>query len=103
MIWLNARHFPAAPARAIRVDHRSWYVYNWVASQGPAGWNYIQVRAVRPTSHVSALSLMPIIARVEKMGLIRRHWWMLNIEAGFEIWTGGRGLATRSFAASVRR
>jgi hypothetical protein len=27
---------------------------------------------------------------------------MLNIESGFEIWHGGRGLASHSFAASVR-
>jgi hypothetical protein len=28
---------------------------------------------------------------------------MLNIESGFEIWHGGRGLPTTWFAAGVRR
>jgi hypothetical protein len=103
MIWLNAGDYPAVPSRVIRVDHRRWYVYHWVTSHDGAHWNYIQVRAVRPVSHVRGLALLPIIARVEKMGLIRPRWWLLNIESGFEIWHGGRGLQTTWFAASVRR
>jgi hypothetical protein len=102
MIWLNARDCPVAASRVIRVDHRRWYVTHWVTSYGGAHWNYVQVRAVRPASHVRGLSLLPIIKRVEKMGLISRQWWLLNIEAGFEIWHGGRGLRTTSFSASVR-
>jgi Glycosyl hydrolase family 12 len=101
MIWLNARHYPAGQARVIRVDHRRWYVYHWVTAHNGARWNYIQVRAVRATSHVSNLALLPIIRKVERMGLIRPWWWMLNIESGFEIWRGGTGLQTRYFAAGV--
>jgi hypothetical protein len=78
------------------------HVYHWVTSRDGAHWNYIQVRAVRPASHVRALSLLAIVRRVERMGLIRPRWWMLNIESGFEIWSGGRGLATKWFAAAVR-
>jgi hypothetical protein len=102
MVWLNSRDFPAAPAAVIRVDHRRWRVYHWVTSLGGKHWNYIQVRAVRPTTHVHNLALLPIIRRAEKMGLIHRTWWMLNIEAGFEIWHGGKGLQTKRFAATVR-
>jgi hypothetical protein len=103
MIWLNAHDYPAARSRVIRVDHRRWYVYHWVTSHDGAHWNYIQVRAVRPVTRVTALALLPVIRRVERMGLIRPSWWMLNIESGFEIWRGGRGLQTTTFAASVRR
>jgi Glycosyl hydrolase family 12 len=103
MIWLDARDYPPVPSRVIRVDNRRWYVYHWVTSHDGAHWNYVQIRAVRPVTAVRELSLMPIIRRVEKMGLIRPRWWMLNIESGFEIWHGGTGLATTSFAAAVRR
>jgi Glycosyl hydrolase family 12 len=103
MIWLNAGDYPAVPSRVIRIDHRRWYVYHWVTSHGGAHWNYVQIRAVRPVTAVHELSLLPIIGRVEQMGLIRPQWWMLNIESGFEIWHGGTGLATTSFAAAVRR
>ena len=103
MIWLNAGEYPAVRSRVITVDHRRWYVYHWVTSHGGAHWNYIQIRAVAPVTRVRGLALVPIIRQVEKMGLIRPQWWMLNIESGFEIWHGGRGLQTTSFAASVRR
>jgi Glycosyl hydrolase family 12 len=102
MIWLTAREYPAEPSTVITVDHRRWYVYHWVTSFHGSHWNYVQVRAVRPTRHVRSLALLPIIHRVQKMGLIKPWWWMLNVESGFEIWHGGRGLQTKWFAAAVR-
>ena len=102
MIWLNARNDPATPAKTFEADHRRWYVYHWVARLGTRHWNYVQVRAVHPTTSVSGLNLLPVIRHVEGMGLIRRDWWMLNVESGFEIWTGGTGLATKSFSAHIR-
>src|SRR5580704_12543660 len=100
MIWLNARNYPAARSRVIRVDHRRWYVYHWVTSHDGAHWNYIQVRAVRPVRAVRGLALLPIVRKVERMGLIRPGWWMLNIESGFEIWRGGTGLQIKASAAT---
>jgi Glycosyl hydrolase family 12 len=102
MIWLDAHDFPPPPGPRFTVDHRRWYLYHWVARLGTKQWNYVQVRAVHPTTHVSGLNLLPVIRHVEGMGLIRRDWWMLNVESGFEIWTGGTGLATRSFSAHIR-
>ena len=103
MVWLNARHDPAVPGQVVRVDHRRWYVYHWVAAHDGAHWNYIQVRAVHPVRQVHRLALLPIIRRMERLGLIHRRWWLLNIESGFEIWHGGVGLATTSFSAHVSR
>jgi len=102
MIWLNAHNDPATRAKTFRADHRRWYVYHWVARLGSKHWNYVQVRAVHPTTRVTGLNLLPIMGHVEDMGLIRRDWWMLNVESGFEIWTGGTGLATKSFSAHIR-
>jgi hypothetical protein len=102
MIWLNAGKFPPRHSAIIRVSHHRWYVHHWVTRIGHTQWNYVQIRAVRPVSSVHKLAIMPIVKRVERMGLVRPHWWMLNIESGFEIWHGGRGLASHSFAASVR-
>jgi Glycosyl hydrolase family 12 len=101
MIWLNARDYPALPAKVIRVDHRRWYVLHWVTSHDGAHWTYIQVRAVRPVTRVRRLALLPVFRRVERLGLVSRRWWLLNIEAGFEIWHGGTGLRTTSFSTHV--
>jgi cellulose 1,4-beta-cellobiosidase len=102
MIWLDARDFPPPPGPRLTIDHRRWYLYHWVGRLDGKQWNYIQVRAVHPVTRVRKLELLPIIDHLVGMGLIRRHWWMLNVESGFEIWSGGTGLAMRSFSAHVR-
>jgi hypothetical protein len=102
MVWLDTRNYPALPVRPVWVDNHRWYVYHWEAKLGGKHWNYIQFRAVRPVTSVNKLSLLWIIDRAVRMGLISRRWWMLNVESGFEIWRGGQGLATRSFSTSVR-
>jgi cellulose 1,4-beta-cellobiosidase len=102
MIWLDAHDFPPPPGPRLTVDHRRWYLYHWVGRLDGKRWNYIQVRAVRPVTQVRKLELLPVIDHLVGMGLIRRHWWMLNVESGFEIWSGGTGLAMKSFSAHVR-
>jgi Glycosyl hydrolase family 12 len=99
MIWLSARGL-GRPARApvVRLAGARWYFRHWRACHGDC-WNYLQFRRVRPTSGVKNLRLMPFIARARARHLIRPGWWMENIEAGFELWRGGRGLATRWFWA----
>ena len=54
---------------------------------------------VHAVAGVSGLQLAPFIKLAERFGWIRPSRWMLNIEAGFEIWSGGKGLATSSFTA----
>jgi hypothetical protein len=101
MIWLGAHDYPAGHAKIIRVDHRRWYVVHWVTSHDGKRWTYIQIRAVRRLTHVRHLALLPVIRRVERLGLVSRRWWLVNIEAGFEIWHGGQGLRTTSFSTRV--
>lgn len=100
MIWLNARHIPV-PARTpvVRVDHVRWHLLHWRACHGGTCWNYIQFRRVRPVQRVRHLHLLPFIHRAEKRAWIRPAWWLENIEAGFELWQGGAGLATDWFWA----
>jgi hypothetical protein len=42
-----------------------------------------------------------ILDAVERPGAIDRSWYLSNVFAGFEIWSGGVGLATTSFYAIV--
>jgi cellulose 1,4-beta-cellobiosidase len=35
-------------------------------------------------------------------GWIQKSWYLIDVEAGFELWQGGTGLATDSFAVNVR-
>jgi len=100
MIWLDTSGFPhPRAARIVRIDHTRWYVLNWVTRHNGTHWNYIQFRRVHPASHVWRMRLQPFFRRAERMGLLDQRWYLLNIEAGFEIWSGGRGLGTTGFWA----
>ena len=62
-------------------------------------WNYIQFRFLRTTHGVRGLRLLPFIQFAERRGLIRPSWWLTSVHAGYELWSGGRGLATTWFNA----
>jgi hypothetical protein len=100
MIWLNARNYPRPPrGRIARVDGQRWYLWRSVARHDGASWHYLQFRLVRPATQIRRLAIGPFIRLGEALRWIRPQWWLLNIEAGFEIWRGGTGLATWSFSA----
>jgi hypothetical protein len=100
MIWLGARRIKVpARTRIVRIDHARWYLEHWRACHLGDCWNYVQFRRVRPVLDVRRLPLLPFVHRAEKKGWVSPGWWLENIEAGFELWQGGRGLATDWFWA----
>ncbi len=101
MIWLNAHRLPLDSRRIVRVGGVRWYLSHWRARarHGKKRWNYIQFRRVHPVWGVRNLRLNPFIHRAERHRLVSRRWWLLNIEAGFEVHRGGKGLAGRKFWA----
>jgi glycosyl hydrolase family 12 len=107
MIWLNYHGGccalqPGAPI--IWIDGKRWWLSHWTAFHDGKSWNYVQYRRVWRTHHVHRLNLRPFMRRIEHLGLLKKSWWLENIEAGFEIWNGGQGLATTRYGVSgVRR
>lgn len=100
MIWLNARRIGVPPLTpVVHIDHVRWYLLDGRACHTGTCWNYIQFRRVWPVLRVTKLHLLPFIHRAEKRGWIQPAWWLENIEAGFELWQGGTGLATDWFWA----
>jgi len=100
MIWLNARRITVPPrTEIVRIGHVRFYLLHWRACHGGTCWNYIQFRRVWPVQRVRHLHLLPFIHRAERRAWIRPVWWLENIEAGFELWQGGTGLATDWFWA----
>jgi cellulose 1,4-beta-cellobiosidase len=105
MIWLNLHGGccalqPGAPR--VWIGHRPYRLSHWRTFHNGVSWNYIQFRMIHHTWHVDHLHLWPFIRRAIHLHLIRRWWWMENIEAGFELWSGGQGLKTTSFAVRMR-
>jgi cellulose 1,4-beta-cellobiosidase len=53
------------------------------------------------TTSVTNLDLQALVADAVSRGYIRASWHLIGVEAGFEIWQGGAGLATTSFSVNV--
>src|SRR5216683_2104159 len=100
MIWLN-HHGPVQPfgsqvARHVSIGGRSYNA--WFGKQG---WNTVSYTMTSGTSSVSNLDLQPLIADAVSRGYISTSWYLTDVEAGFELWHGGAGLATRSFSVQA--
>jgi len=104
MIWLNHHGRCCAlqhGAPKVWIAGRPFRLSHWIARrQNGVSWHYIQFRMIHKTWHVDHLRLRPFIRRCVRLGLIRPWWWMENVEAGFELWSGGQGLATTRFGVS---
>jgi len=102
MIWLY-RHGPKHPygtqiASDVSIGGRSYNV--WFGDEH--GVNTVTYWMTSRTTSVRDLRLRPLIFNAVRHGYISRSWYLIDVEAGFEIWRGGTGLATKSFSVSVR-
>jgi hypothetical protein len=101
MLWLRARGGvrPAGSrTSSVRLDGARWDV--WTAPM--AGWEEIAYVRRRPRHSVSRLDLGAFVRDSTRRGVTDPSWYLIGVEAGFEIWRGGRGLSTADFSVSVR-
>jgi hypothetical protein len=100
MIWLNhngpVQPFGSKAASDVSIGGRSYDV--WYGNQG---WNTVSYTMDTGTTSVTNLDLQPLIADAISRGWISPSWYLIDVEAGFEIWNGGQGLATKSFSVNV--
>jgi Glycosyl hydrolase family 12/Cellulose binding domain len=99
MIWLNhngpVRPFGTQVSTAV-IGGRTYDV--WF---GTRGWNTISYSMVTGTTSVRDLDIGQFTADAVRRGYIQKSWYLIDVEAGFELWQGGAGLATDSFAVNV--
>ncbi|TDC60572.1 glycosyl hydrolase family 5 [Micromonospora sp. KC207] len=99
MIWLN-RQGPiqpiGSPVGTANIAGRSWEV--WRGNNG--GNNVISYVA---SSAIPSLSfdVLHFINDTRNRGAITNSWYLTSIQAGFEPWQGGAGLAVTNFSQSV--
>lgn len=101
MIWLN-HNGPRHPAgqlveAGVPIGGRSYDV--WLGRRG--SWHAISYSMTSGTTSVTGLDLHPLIADALSRGYLATSWYLTGVEAGFELWQGGAGLATRSFSVTV--
>jgi hypothetical protein len=100
MIWLNSRGGVQPFGNelySVPVAGSSWSVWT-----GDQGWNVVTYRATQGVTSVSNLDVLSIIKDAETRGQINPSHYLIDAEAGFEIWRGGQGLATNNFSFYAR-
>jgi len=100
MIWLNhngpVQPFGAKVARNVSIGGRRYDV--WFGRQA---WNTVSYTMTSGTTSVRNLDVGAVTADAVERGYIQKSWYLIDVEAGFELWQGGAGLATRSFSVSL--
>jgi Glycosyl hydrolase family 12 len=100
MIWLNHRGhiqpYGSQVASNVSIGGRGYNV--WFGKQA---WNTVSYTMTSGTTSVSVMGLRPLIADAVRRGYISSSWYLVDVEAGFEIWRHGAGLATRRFSVHV--
>jgi glycosyl hydrolase family 12/cellulose binding protein with CBM2 domain len=99
MIWFN-RQGSIQPIGSVvgnaTIGGRTWQVW-----QGSNGSNAV-VSYVAPSPISSwSFSVLDFINDVKNRGAITSSWYLTSIQAGFEPWIGGTGLAVTNFSAAV--
>lgn len=96
MIWL--RTMPGYPAGTLVHISKHWYRFmHWTTCNDGTCWHYIQFRTQSTVHGVHQLWIGPFIRYAEQRGLISPSWWLTSVHAGYELWSGGRGLSTTWF------
>jgi hypothetical protein len=105
MIWLKyskpswwAKLYPS-----VQVDGAKWYL---VPHTTAPGRHYLSFRRASPVNSATLL-LAPFMAEAERLGDLSSSALLWCAQAGFEIWSGGKGLQITNFSitrlASDRR
>ncbi|GAB3800083.1 GH12 family glycosyl hydrolase domain-containing protein [Micromonospora zhanjiangensis] len=99
MIWLNRQGSIqpiGSPVGNVNLAGRSWEV--WRGSNGSN--NVISYVASSPIPSLN-FSVLDFLNDTRNRGAVTNDWYLTSIQAGFEPWQGGTGLAVSGFSATV--
>jgi cellulose 1,4-beta-cellobiosidase len=101
MIWLNSRGgvspFGGQVASNVSIAGKTWNV--WTGRQ--SSWNIISYVLTPGGTSVSGLDIKALIQDSVNRGSTNAAWYLIDAEAGFEVWQGGQGLASSGFSFSA--
>jgi hypothetical protein len=100
MIWLNRDGSvqPFGTHVATTTINGAQYEV-WTGKQ--SSWRIVSYVATEPVTAIANMNLLPFFADAVSRGSLQPSWWLIDVEYGFEIWTGGQGLATSGFSVSA--
>src|SRR5947208_2961203 len=98
MIWLqqsgSVGPIGSLVASNVTIGGNSYDVYY----NGTAPGGIVSYVMDTPTSSVSNLDLGPLATDAVARGYLKKSWYLIDVEAGFETWQGGQGLTADSFS-----
>ncbi|GAB3431442.1 GH12 family glycosyl hydrolase domain-containing protein [Actinophytocola sediminis] len=98
MVWLN-RQGSIQPIGS-RVGTVNLAGASWEVWFGNIGWNVISYVRTSASNSVD-FSVNEFYSDAVNRGHAQRSWYLTSIQAGFEPWVGGAGLAVNSFSVST--
>lgn len=100
MVWLNhngsVQPFGSEVASNVSIGGRTYNV--WYGTQST--WDTVSYVMTSGTTSVSNLDIGPLAQDSVSRGYTQSSWYLIDVEAGFELWQGGAGLATNSFSVT---
>ncbi len=100
MIWINHQGSIqpfGSETSTETIDGTTWEV--WTGRE--SSWNIVSYVRETPVTSVSNLNLLPFFSDAVSRGSLEPSWWLIDVEYGFEIWTGGQGLAVSGYSVSA--
>jgi cellulose 1,4-beta-cellobiosidase len=103
MVWLD-HNGPVQPqgsiaARDVAIGRHAYDI--WYTRSTAAAGGTVSFEMTSPVTTVSSLDLDQLIQEAVHRGYASPLWYLIDVEAGFEIWRGGSGLAVSSFGVRV--
>jgi hypothetical protein len=101
MVWLNhtgsVEPFGHLIASAVSLGGHTYQVWG-----GPQRWGKtITYLMTTPATSVTGLDIGVLAQDAVLRGYLQESCYLIDVEAGFELWRAGTGLATRSFSVHV--
>jgi cellulose 1,4-beta-cellobiosidase len=100
MVWLNhngsVQPFGSEVASNVSLGGHTYNV--WEGNQ--SSWDTVTYDMTSPATSVSNLDVGTLAQDSVNRGYTKSSWYLIDVEAGFELWQGGAGLTTNSFSVS---
>jgi cellulose 1,4-beta-cellobiosidase len=98
MIWINHQGFPQPAGSMVGTVNIAGATWNVWFKQ--VDWKYIAYDRVGGVTSVN-FDLNAFIKDSVSRGYIQNSWYLIDVEAGFELWQSGVGCASNNFTVSV--
>jgi cellulose 1,4-beta-cellobiosidase len=101
MVWLNhngsVQPFGSEVATNVTLGGHTYNV--WEGAQST--WDTVTYEMTSPATSVSNLDIGTLAQDMVTRGFTKSSWFLIDVEAGFELWQGGAGLATNTFSVDI--